>query len=277
MPHVLIVDDELNIRRVTARGRSLSFTVEPKTLSIGLDRAYSPGDTVVLAIDYSCTPKRGLYFTQPDSGASRKPWIIWTQGEDMDNHFWFPCYDFPNDKSTSEVTGTVRASYVFVSNGRLVSVKEDRARGTRTWHWSQDLPHSSYLIMLAAGNYAVLHDRAGTVPLDYYVYPGQEENARACFAETPAIMKFFTEKIATPFPWAKYAQIELTDFMYGGLNYQIEHHLFPRICSVHFPAIREIVRDVTREREADVESLMAVGAGDLAGPLFDDVIDPHAL
>jgi linoleoyl-CoA desaturase len=31
----------------------------------------------------------------------------------------------------------------------------------------------------------------------------------------------------------------------GGLNYQVEHHLFPRVCSVHYPAIRPIVRDVT--------------------------------
>ncbi len=29
----------------------------------------------------------------------------------------------------------------------------------------------------------------------------------------------------------------------GGLNYQIEHHLFPHVCSVHYPALREIVRD----------------------------------
>jgi linoleoyl-CoA desaturase len=31
----------------------------------------------------------------------------------------------------------------------------------------------------------------------------------------------------------------------GGLNYQVEHHLFPRVCSVHYPAIRPIVREVT--------------------------------
>ncbi|MEO8452934.1 MAG: acyl-CoA desaturase [Gemmatimonadota bacterium] len=30
----------------------------------------------------------------------------------------------------------------------------------------------------------------------------------------------------------------------GGLNYQIEHHLYPRVCSIHYPAIAEIVRSV---------------------------------
>ncbi|MBI4519581.1 MAG: acyl-CoA desaturase [Gemmatimonadetes bacterium] len=35
----------------------------------------------------------------------------------------------------------------------------------------------------------------------------------------------------------------------GGLNYQIEHHLFPRVCSAHYPAIKPIVREVA-ERHA---------------------------
>ena len=29
----------------------------------------------------------------------------------------------------------------------------------------------------------------------------------------------------------------------GGLNHQIEHHLFPKVCSIHYPAIRKIVQD----------------------------------
>lgn len=33
----------------------------------------------------------------------------------------------------------------------------------------------------------------------------------------------------------------------GGLNFQIEHHLFPRICSVHYPAISPIVEEVARK------------------------------
>lgn len=33
----------------------------------------------------------------------------------------------------------------------------------------------------------------------------------------------------------------------GGLNFQIEHHLFPRICSVHYPAISRIVKATAYE------------------------------
>jgi linoleoyl-CoA desaturase len=35
--------------------------------------------------------------------------------------------------------------------------------------------------------------------------------------------------------------------MSGGLNFQIEHHLFPRVHYVHYPALAAIVRDTCRE------------------------------
>ncbi len=36
-------------------------------------------------------------------------------------------------------------------------------------------------------------------------------------------------------------------WLLGGLNFQIEHHLFPRISHVHYPAISRIVKEVCRE------------------------------
>jgi linoleoyl-CoA desaturase len=33
----------------------------------------------------------------------------------------------------------------------------------------------------------------------------------------------------------------------GGLNFQVEHHLFPQVCHVHYPAIAPIVEEVCRE------------------------------
>lgn len=33
----------------------------------------------------------------------------------------------------------------------------------------------------------------------------------------------------------------------GGLNYQIEHHLFPSICHVHYPMIAPIVKETCKE------------------------------
>jgi linoleoyl-CoA desaturase len=33
----------------------------------------------------------------------------------------------------------------------------------------------------------------------------------------------------------------------GGLNHQVEHHLFPNICHVHYPKITKIIQDTAKE------------------------------
>jgi aminopeptidase N len=210
--------EQMEIYRVALapQGQTLPFDVGPATLTVHLDRSYSFRDTLTLTVDYACTPKKGLFFTQPDSGYPAKPWQIWTQGEDMDNHFWFPCYDFPNDRATSEVTLTVKNTYAAVSNGRLVSVTENGSE--RTYHWQESKPHVSYLIMIAAGNYAVLRDSVDGLPLEYYVYPGREGDARVCFRQTPDMIRFFSRRIGISYPWEKYAQVLIADFTEGGME-----------------------------------------------------------
>jgi aminopeptidase N len=210
--------EQMQIQRVTMGKKELRFELEPKKLVIHLDRVYSLLDTLTVSVEYSCIPKRGLYFVQPDSAYPDKPWQIWTQGEDMDNHFWFPCYDFPNDRATSEMFITVKSAYVAVSNGGLVGIREDTKEGTKTFHWRVDRPHVSYLIMMAAGNYALLKDRAGSLPLEYYVYPSQIEDAKVCFSKTADMITFFNEKIGFPYAWEKYAQILCRDFVVGGME-----------------------------------------------------------
>jgi len=211
--------EEMNIQSVTLQsGKGLTYAVGAKTLDITLDRPYSYRDTLTVVTQYTCTPHRGLFFIQPDSAYPNTPWQIWTQGEDMDNHFWFPCYDFPNDRATTEVLATVRASYTALSNGKLVKVTEDRKAGTKTFHWKQSKPHVSYLVMLAVGDYAVLKDTVGTLPLEYYVYPGQVADARVCFRETPAVIRFLSQTIGYPYPWEKYAQVLIRDFTVGGME-----------------------------------------------------------
>jgi aminopeptidase N len=210
--------EDMTIKHVMMNKKELHFTVEPKKLAIELDKPYSFNDTLTITTEYSCIPKKGLYFIQPDSAYPNKPHQIWSQGEDMDNHFWFPCYDFPNDKATTEMIATVRDNYTVLSNGKLLNLTEDKKHKTKTFHWEESKPISSYLIMIAAGEYSILEDHAGKLPVEYYVYKGQEKDGRVCFAETPKMIQFFEDKIGFPFAWEKYAQVEIADFMYGGME-----------------------------------------------------------
>jgi aminopeptidase N len=210
--------EDLAVANVRLGTTPLSFAAQPKKLVIRLDRPYSFADTLALTVDYTAHPHRGLYFVHTDSLTKGKPSQIWTQGEDMDNHFWFPCVDFPDDFATSEVIATVKDSYQAVSNGRLVRVTADKKAHTKTFHWKQEIPHASYLIALAAGEYVVLRDNVGNVPLEYWVYPTNTEDAKVSFAATPDMVRWFSEKIGYPYPWAKYAQVLIRDFIEGGME-----------------------------------------------------------
>ena len=187
-------------------------------MSHSLDRSYSFRDTLAVSIAYSCTPKKGLYFVQPDSGYPGKPAQIWTQGEDMDNHFWFPCYDFPNDRATSEVIATVQAKYTALSNGKLLEVTENKTR--RDKNLSLEGDQAARVVSDHAGHRRICRAarQAGSLPLEYYVYPHHVEDAKVCFRETPDMVRFFTREDRISYPWEKYAQVLIRDFVVGGME-----------------------------------------------------------
>lgn len=197
--------------------QNLAYDFDSTFLTLHLDHSYASKDTLTIAIEYFCTPKKSLTFTGPDSAYPNRRWQIWSQGEDTLNHFWFPCYDFPNDKATSEVIATVNSKFTVLSNGKLLGTKENKKNGTKTFHWKQSKPHASYLIMIAVGEYAILRDNAGKLPCEYYVYPDDTLNARIASRAIPSMIKFFNEKIGFPYPWEKYAHIILQDH-FGGME-----------------------------------------------------------
>ena len=48
-------------------------------------------------------------------------------------------------------------------------------------------------------------------------------------------------------PWTSPASSRVLCWLLGGLNFQIEHHLFPQVCHVHYPAMSRIVEETCRE------------------------------
>ena len=207
--------------RLEPDGKELRWSQPRDKLSITLDRGYSPSDSVAVRIKYSATPERGIYFI-PESPATRyrryaKPAQIWSQGEPEENHHWFPCYDFPDDKATSEQYITTSANELAISNGELLETINN-PDGTRTFHWKMDQPHSSYLISLVVGNYVKLSDKYKNIPIEYYTYPGTEVKARNSFAKTPQMMQWFSERFQYEFPFNKYSQTVVANFIFGGME-----------------------------------------------------------
>src|SRR5690242_20253439 len=170
---------EMQLHAVTlADGAALDYSYDGARLAFDLGER-KEGEAVDVVVRYRCTPRRGLYFIRPDDAYPKRPVQAWSQGQDEDNRCWFPCFDHPTMKSTSEVVATVPKQMTVLSNGQLVG---DEVRGDkRTVHYRQEVPHSSYLVTLVAGEYVELRDRAGAVELRYFVNPGREEDAPRTF------------------------------------------------------------------------------------------------
>jgi aminopeptidase N len=233
----LILDAKgMDINKVELNGKALTYTyTDSLKLRIKLDKVYSRDEKFTVVIDYvskpderttggsaAITSDKGLYFINPKGEIKGKMPQIWTQGETEANSVWFPTVDAPNAKTTQEMFITVEDKYLTLSNGKMIaSVKN--ANGTRTDHWKQDLPHAPYLFMMAVGEFKVVKDvytrPDGTkMDVNYYVEPEFEANAKEIFGETPAMIKFFSQKLGVEFPWDKYSQIVVRDYVSGAME-----------------------------------------------------------
>src|SRR5213593_1900838 len=210
---------DLNIRKILDDGgHELEWELHGETLSIHLPKARKAGQAFELRISYDAKPRKGIFFTGPDKANPKRPRITWTQGEDMDNRYWFPSYDYPNQRFTSEVLATVDERYEALSNGRLVDVSADKRRKTKTYHWSLDQPHSNYLIALAVGEFESKEWDADGVPVLAHVSKGLGPFLDRTFQNVPDMVRYFGEVTGQRYPWPRYAQVCVPEFVVGGME-----------------------------------------------------------
>jgi len=207
---VAIDAGDMTIKRVTSGPAPLKYDYDGNSLVVHLASPLRAKGKTSITIAYEGANRtKGAYF---------KPrHIVWTQGEAEDTHYWVPTYDFPNDKTTWEFYLWTAKGERALSNGRLAG---SRAVGDSIeWHWVLDKPASTYLMTAVVGNYTMLQDkRWRNVPIGYWTYPDSVDAAWRGFGKTPAAVDVFSRKTGVPYPWAKYDQIVIPEFQYGGME-----------------------------------------------------------
>ncbi len=209
---------------------TLSYRYDNQKIQIYLPEDVSVGDTVELEVNYVAFPEKnsgegsaaitdtkGLYFIDPMDTIPGKSTMLWTQGETQHSSKWFPTIDRPNERLTHDIWLTVPDSMVSISNGRLLK-QESLGNGMRKDHWKMDLPHAPYLVAIAVGDFAKVTTSKGNLPLGYYVEKGFEKGAAKVFASTPEMITYFEKRLGVPFPWQKYDQIVVRDFVSGAME-----------------------------------------------------------
>ncbi len=225
----------MQINTVSVGSLLLNYRYENDVLAIKLPKVYQGGEKFTVAIDYIAKPDerttsgsaaitsdKGLYFINPKNEVGGFMPQIWTQGETEASSVWFPTIDSPNQKTTQQIAITVDKKYATLSNGKLVSEKQN-TDGTRTDTWVQDKPHAPYLFMMGVGEFVVVKDvyvrpDGSKMDVNYYVEPEYAGQAKAIFGETPAMIKYFSKLLGVEYPWDKYSQIIVREYVSGAME-----------------------------------------------------------
>jgi aminopeptidase N len=225
----------MEIKKISLAGKNLAYKYNGEEIRIQLDKKYTRTETYSIVIDYIAKPDervvsggkaitsdKGLYFINPKGEDVNKMPQIWTQGETESNSVWFPTVDSPNMKSTQEISITVDSKYTTLSNGKLITSKINK-NGTRTDHWKQEIPHAVYLFMMGVGEFKIVKDSytrkdGSKMEVNYYVEPAWEQYARDIFGETPTMIRFFSDLTGIEYPWDKYNQIVVREFVSGAME-----------------------------------------------------------
>src|SRR5271154_1672525 len=208
---------DLNILAVTLDGKDAKFSLAEGKLIVQLAQPSKRGESHEIFIRYDGQPKKGLYFVLPDKNYPNRPKEVWSQGEAEDTRYYIPIYDYPNDRTTSEMILTVPANWNTISNGDLVGTKVE-ADGTKTSDWKQTEPLSTYLITAVAGEFVEKKETWRGIPVRYVVPRGQEDTIDSTFSRTRQMLDLFSDKLGVPYPWAQYAQSSVNDFVEGGME-----------------------------------------------------------
>ncbi|MBE0424464.1 MAG: M1 family metallopeptidase [Lutibacter sp.] len=227
---VVLDAKSFNIHEVKVNDKKAGFNYSEDELTVELDKSYKKGEEYTVYIKYTAKPEeikqkgsenitdaKGLYFIDPKEEDPNKPTQIWTQGETESNSGWFPTIDSPNQKTSQEIYMTVPNKFVTLSNGTLKS-QVVNANGTRTDYWKMDQKHAPYLVFMGVGEFNITKDTWNGLEVNYYVEPEFAPEAKTIFGNTPEMMTYFSNITGIPYPWDKYSQIVVRDFVSGAME-----------------------------------------------------------
>jgi aminopeptidase N len=215
--HLTLDAVDLEIFRVEPAAK---FAARDGKLEIDLPAPIAPSERVAIAIEYRASkPRAGLFFIKPTAEHPEKITHVWTQSQDQYARYWFPCFDYPTEKQRTTTTIVVPKGMFALGNGELVECRDE---GERTvFCYRQDVPHSTYLMTMVAGPFVeVEQGKAGRngVPVFYYVLPGREDEGERAFGKTPQMIERFEERLGVAYPYTRYSQIAVSDFIFGGME-----------------------------------------------------------
>lgn len=161
-------------------------------------------------------PTRGLFFTGPKPAAPERQHMAWTQCQDEDGHFVFPCHDHPGQKHTWSIRLEAPTGYTTLSNGRAVESGETEGRSWSTWEQAEPMP--AYLFTAVAAKLEEVAASWRGRPVRYFAPEGEGEGLVRAMGKTPLMIEHFSDITGRDYDWPRYDQVVVHDFIFGGME-----------------------------------------------------------
>jgi aminopeptidase N len=209
----------LDVDRIVLHNTPLKFTRDINAVFIDFPEPLRAGREYTIEFHYSGTPLEtgrfgGIAFRKDPQG---NHWIN-TACEGEGSSIWWPSKDQWRDEPEGmDLRVAAPNDLVDVSNGRFLG-KTDLGDGYTRWHWRIHYPINSYNVSLNIGKYAHFAEKMGDLTLDYFVLPGNLDNARRQFAQAKPMLEVY-EKVFGEYPFKKDG-FKLIEVPYSGMEHQ---------------------------------------------------------
>ncbi len=210
--------DDMTVDSVTMNGGTVAFSHFSDIITVSLDAEYDDGDDFAVTMYYHGHPTEGG-FQAFSFDAHNGTDIATTLSEPYFARTWWPCKDYPDDKADSaDVIITHPDDFVCSSNGSLVSIT-DNGDGTKTTHWHESYPITTYLISICVTNYDTFSNwyvttDSDSMPVNYWVYPENWASANSSYPVTVDMIGVCADRfVEYPFIEEQYG---MSQFPWGG-------------------------------------------------------------
>jgi len=185
----------------------------PDQARVRFDRALAPGSyTLTLRFHNRYNVKSVALYRVVTGGAS----YLFTQFEDTEAREAFPCWDEPEFKIPWQLTLTVPAKDMAVSNTPIA--KETPSGTMKSVRFAETKPLPAYLVAVAVGPFEAVPIKGLSVPGSVITVRGASAMAAEAASVTPAILASLQKYFGRPYPYEKLDLIAAPEFLYGAME-----------------------------------------------------------
>ncbi|MEO8926121.1 MAG: M1 family metallopeptidase, partial [Caulobacteraceae bacterium] len=186
-----------------AAAPTVSYDAKVQTATFAFARALKPGPyTLSLAYRGKIYQQASGLFALDYDGAGGKKRTLFTQFENSDARRFTPSWDEPGRKATFQLTATVPADEMALSNMPIAST-DALPGGLKRVHFKETPKMSSYLLFFGLGDFERVHRDVDGVDVGVVVKRGDTASAGFALDAAAHILPYYNDYFGTPFPLPK--------------------------------------------------------------------------